>query len=258
MQKPVIESADIPPAVDRAFARMKLTPRESAVIYLSWTGLTNKEIAKRLKIKVQAVENHRFQGRRKIPTINSEELSLFILNARRIPGQAAPRTSRLDFYKCFGITNRFSSLSGFQKSYLRAVHRLAWPGVVITHEHLERELWTNLRKIKGVENQLARRFKFVTAEGLIGIAGMFVLTEQVKTLTKELNALKEQYRGEAEEGKESHHVGNGREEHAGGNGRVGADAVEQNGYEGAEKPGDYEINDHGRADDHAEHWVLKP
>ena len=51
-----------------------LTNREHQILQLIWSGLTNKEIAMRLKISVKTVEAHRATMMKKVRVSNTAQL----------------------------------------------------------------------------------------------------------------------------------------------------------------------------------------
>ena len=51
-----------------------LTAREKEILQLIWNGLTNREIASRLKISVNTVEAHRTTTMKKLRVSNTAEL----------------------------------------------------------------------------------------------------------------------------------------------------------------------------------------
>lgn len=51
-----------------------LTPRESQILELIWSGLKNREIAHRLKISVKTVEAHRATIMKKVRVSNTAQL----------------------------------------------------------------------------------------------------------------------------------------------------------------------------------------
>ena len=51
-----------------------LTNREQEILQLIWTGLKNREIAQRLKIRVKTVEAHRATMMKKVRVSNTAQL----------------------------------------------------------------------------------------------------------------------------------------------------------------------------------------
>lgn len=71
---------------------MTLTPRELEVAELVAEGLTNRQVAERLGVKVSTVENHRMAAYRKLGVHNALELARRLIADRKIdPIVPAPR-----------------------------------------------------------------------------------------------------------------------------------------------------------------------
>lgn len=51
-----------------------LTPREQQILQLIWSGLTNRAIARHLKISVKTVEAHRATMMKKVRVTNTAQL----------------------------------------------------------------------------------------------------------------------------------------------------------------------------------------